>query len=339
MSERVKSAAGSTVRALPDGPRAVVARGGDWLRRQATFGVPAEGIPAQAVIPLIDTSRPLPLPAGVTEEELRRSFATWSIDGEAAGHMNPYVADSFQRFVHTYGLVSNLSGTCLELGANPYFTTHLLEEHSDLELEMANYFDGSSEFVTQTLSYVAISGTHEEKELTSRQFNVEGDEFPYPDGSMDVVLFCEIIEHLLMNPIDVLREISRVLAEDGVLVVTTPNVGRLENFLRLLNGDNIYDPYSGYGPYGRHNREYTLDELVFLLDFMGFDMEETFVTDGHPVDLRGHPSYVRVAPLVADRQDRLGGYLFVRARKTRPAREGLPSNLFRSWPSSELVDP
>ena len=89
-----------------------------------------------------------------------------------------------------------------------------------------------------------------------------GGSFPVrATASFDFVLFCEIIEHLLMNPLHALREIHRVLEPGGLLVLTTPNVARLGNVLRWSRGDNIYDPYSGFGPYGRHNREYTLHEL------------------------------------------------------------------------------
>jgi hypothetical protein len=45
-----------------------------------------------------------------------------------------------------------------------------------------------------------------------------------------------------------------------------------------------------------------------------------------------------LAPLLQDRRSDLGAYLFVRARATGAPRDGLPSFLFRSWPSDVLVD-
>jgi SAM-dependent methyltransferase len=100
----------------------------------------------------------------------------------------------------------------------------------------------------------------------------------------DVVLFCEILDHLLVDPVAALREIHRVLRPGGTLVLTTPNVARLESVARLLAGANIYDPYSGHGPYGRHNREYTMSELEQLLIAAGFVVDSAFSADVHPND-------------------------------------------------------
>ena len=75
-----------------------------------------------------------------------------------------------------------------------------------------------------------------ETSLLSSIFNIEGGAFPFEDDHFDVVLFCEIIEHLTNDPLVALREIKRVLKPDGVLVLTTPNVNRLENVIRMIQG-------------------------------------------------------------------------------------------------------
>jgi len=147
-----------------------------------------------------------------------------------------------------------------------------------------------------------------------------------------------MLEHLLMNPLAPLNEIHRVLKTGGALVLTTPNVARLGNVLGLVNGENVYDPYSGFGPYGRHNREYNRHELHRLLDFAGFEVESSFTADAHPWRAGDWPLSAEVAPLVASRTPDLGQYIFIRARATRPPRKGLPSFLYRSWPDGSIVD-
>ncbi len=51
---------------------------------------------------------------------------------------------------------------------------------------------------------------------------------PYPDAAFDLVVLCEVAEHL-QSEIPVIAEIGRVLASGGHLVMSTPNVARLHS--------------------------------------------------------------------------------------------------------------
>jgi SAM-dependent methyltransferase len=283
-------------------------------------------------------SPPIPLPETSTLDQLQQVFRSWSVNGEPVGHLDHYVADSFWRFLQTWGVVRHDQGKCLELGANPYFTTYLLDHYTELDLTLCNYYGHRGKGV-ETVSFLPSNSTSRVQEDHSmHMFNVEEDEFPFSDNMFDVVLFCEMLEHLLMDPLAALRQIHRVLRPGGVLVLTTPNVARLGNVLAMVNGGNIYDPYSGFGPYGRHNREYTRHELHRLLEFAGFDVEYSLTADGHPSDYAMSARLMEVAPLVGFRRPDLGQYHFVRARAERPPQEGLPSFLYRSWPDGKIVD-
>lgn len=46
---------------------------------------------------------------------------------------------------------------------------------------------------------------------------------PFDDGSFDVVVCIEVLEHLFA-PLDAVREMARVLRPGGLLIVTVPNV-------------------------------------------------------------------------------------------------------------------
>jgi SAM-dependent methyltransferase len=194
------------------------------------------------------------------------SFDLFPNKQEGLGYLN----DAYIRFKETVKIIPNLSpkAKVLELGANPYFLTLLLKRYYGLHPDISNYFNPKhKKRETQTINSKKFNEKHS---FTYQHFNIETDKFPYKDKTYDLVLNCEILEHLTLDPVHSLQEIHRILKSDGYLVITTPNVNRQENWLKLAKGENIYDPYSGYGPYGRHNREYTINELWNIVFTNGF---------------------------------------------------------------------
>jgi SAM-dependent methyltransferase len=276
-----------------------------------------------------------PLPFGYTYAQLKKLLQSIEIDNSGPGTLDPYVEDSFERFLFTWDLAKDLQGSCLELGANPYFTTLLLKEFSSLDVKLANYFGGDSKSGSQTLTWNQ-NNKMRSKELKFDHFNLEEGSFPYPDSSFDVILFCEILEHLLMDPLHCLREINRCLKPNGVLITTTPNVARLGNVFAIIDGASIYDPYSGFGPYGRHNREYSLSELSRLLQFAGFNPTSAFTANSHADNLTSRSDYERICQMVAHRPNDLGQYLFTCSKKIGEPKAGLPTFLYRSWPEEQM---
>lgn len=110
---------------------------------------------------------------------------------------------------------------------------------------------------------------------------VECEPFPVETGTVDAVLFCELFEHLHLNPFHALKEIFRVLRPEGLLLLTTPNLRRVETFARLLRGwgaqPPVSRPFRELFPsllYHRHNREYTAHELAYYLALQGKDLYE-----------------------------------------------------------------
>ena len=57
-------------------------------------------------------------------------------------------------------------------------------------------------------------------------------DIPHPDGSFDVVLASEILEHV-PEDVEAISELVRILAPGGTLAVTVPRVGVLEAFRRI----------------------------------------------------------------------------------------------------------
>lgn len=90
-----------------------------------------------------------------------------------------------------------------------------------------------------------------------------------PDNSVDVVLFCEILEHITFNPMPLWGEVYRVLAPKGRIVVTTPNYywirGRAWDVNRLTRrrGGGLSVTEILHVPtYGPHWKEYSMREVI-----------------------------------------------------------------------------
>lgn len=93
-------------------------------------------------------------------------------------------------------------------------------------------------------------------------------ELPFLDSSFDIVVCLEIIEHLF-NPEEILREIYRVLKNEGALVLTTPNLHSLNNRLGMLFGRSV--PFIEYsGEFYGHIRFFTRQRLRQILRGNGF---------------------------------------------------------------------
>jgi SAM-dependent methyltransferase len=158
--------------------------------------------------------------------------------------------------------------------------------------------------------------------------DVERDRLPAATGTVDVVLCSEVIEHLDGDVMHVLREARRVVRDDGVLLLTTPNHASVEHRWALLRGRSVYPPLdladypfsAGAGVRNpmRHVREFTVAEITALLEAAGFGRVAASTTsppwrDGAGLSRRGRIA-VRLQQLAQRLLDH-GGTLIVAAAR------------------------
>ena len=201
------------------------------------------------------------------------------------------------RYQYTLDLVRSLNGgRTIELGGHPWSMTSLLLSEFSVDL-------------LATISAEEVTAWTEEVPVSSNPYRIE-----LPDGSShewinisanlertiindcfdfnslpkaDLVLACEIIEHLTRSPHIMLLNINSLLNTGGRVVLTTPNGCQFDNPFRTKPKMPSYR----YSQYSRHNYLFTMDMLCDLVQSCGFEIEYT--TFWSPYRRSGFASFYR----------------------------------------------
>ena len=224
-----------------------------------------------------------------------------------------YLEIHLDRIARTMSMVPapKRTGRALELGAYMHMTPAL---HCVFEYEEVRgaYFGKLGRIDSKSVSV----GGKEVFRCFVDHFDADRDRFPYEDNRFDLVLCCEMIEHLLLDPMHMLTEIQRVLDDGGTLILTTPNVANFTAVARMLHCGANPQVFSMYpNPRGEfrdsefpHVREYSPWELDEAVRSAGFDIDYLFTEKignytyddwvrrfleryGYPTEMRGEQMY------------------------------------------------
>ncbi len=99
-------------------------------------------------------------------------------------------------------------------------------------------------------------------------------------GSVDFVLFTEILEHITFNPVDMWRALQRLLKPAGKIIITTPNYYFWQSrawdwrrFVGRMGGGIPVDDIIAQITYGHHWKEYSAREIARYFDILPLCLE------------------------------------------------------------------
>ena len=176
------------------------------------------------------------------------------------------VYDSLQRYTYILNLVPKSSDTLKAL-------------------DIGTGFGHLAILIERVFGYAVAGIDCETASFLRKRFDEEGIEFklcdltkepiPFPNSSFGIIVFCDTLHLLPMHPMNVFEEVNRVLKEGGILIVETRNFLNLYNRLKIFFGKARTKWNEKYP----HFRQYTINDLVYLLDESGFEIQETLLLD------------------------------------------------------------
>jgi SAM-dependent methyltransferase len=115
----------------------------------------------------------------------------------------------------------------------------------------------------------AIAETCTKFGMHNQPADLAKDNLPFADDYFDVILLSEVLEHFNFHPLVIFQEIARVLKKGGCLIITTPNLNRLNNVFKMVAGRSVNNNIALAYYEGTHYREYNKKEILFLLQQVG----------------------------------------------------------------------
>jgi SAM-dependent methyltransferase len=238
-----------------------------------------------------------------------------------------YVKQHLRRFVGTIERIPPAQSSAdrlLELGSLLHMTPAIKKFCGYHEICCADFWESDKKMVYETVMQKDGPEVHT---FELHNFNVERDPFPFPDGHFRVALCCELLEHLQSDPMHMLWECNRVLADDGFLLLTTPNIASCRSIEGVLVGCAPYllSQYNLKTPVDQHNREYAPYEVGLALAAAGFTIVELETED---VWMRSNPAIIELLREVNLPTENRGDNIFALARKTGAPIERYPKELY-----------
>ncbi|MFT4577582.1 MAG: spore maturation protein CgeB/tetratricopeptide (TPR) repeat protein [Nitrospinales bacterium] len=101
--------------------------------------------------------------------------------------------------------------------------------------------------------------------------DIECMDIPYSPSAFDCIIFADVLEHLV-NPLDVLKKVSKLLKKDGTIIMSIPNVQFYGVVNQLIEGNWTYQKEGILDE--THLRFFTFKEIEKLVKEAGLSIQQ-----------------------------------------------------------------
>lgn len=246
---------------------------------------------------------------------------------------NSYVVRTRDRVLEATELIRDrLKGARVaDVGASPFYFLWMARQHGARECHGV-FFSNDPHPLRDSEAIYSEAG-----DIRLHHRDIRRSPLPFDDGSMDVVVSMETLEHLDEFPALLLSEVHRVLRAGGCFLVTVPNVCRIGNVAKLLVGQNVYHPYRP-DPSGRHAFEYTLSQARDVVRYAGLDIVHAgYLSEASVPSRRVRALYRAVARVpVVRRYAPVIGVLGQKVHDCHDEERRIPESVYREMGSTEI---
>lgn len=158
------------------------------------------------------------------------------------------------------------NGRLLELGTSGLFPAVLMELRPDVEVTVTHFAEAEGKVGEFVPSFSGVP-------IVRYSVDLEKEALPCDDEVFDMVVCCEVLEHMEIDPMFMLSEVNRVTKRGGKLLLTTPNIASSRGITKLVQGYEpyFYMHYHKDGSYHRHNFEYSVHGVYAVMKCAGFE--------------------------------------------------------------------
>ncbi len=187
-----------------------------------------------------------------------------------------------RRFRKIGHLLRGTKGNLLDIGCAGGTFTNELSKYTDAQITGIDISPAAISYASQKYPHIDFA-----------VYDAADNRFPYDDQSFDTVTLLETLEHVL-NPVEVLQEMKRLVKPDGQVIVLVP----AENWHFRLGwaiwtrlpgnlGGGVWDD--------SHVQRFDGQKLRHLMEFIGYEiLEQDWFNMGLLLVIKARPKYPNI---------------------------------------------